>query len=144
MEKEIYGSATSYSTHVSSTVLTTVLIHYCCDNNRKVRAPTDDRRSWAPQMYWPHEKRQFYMETPFAQLNLSSVEHVWVDYHVAESTLHSRLSKINFFCKNFKHIFQITSMTLRCLQIRFWGVGENFWCVSPLQNFLIYNKIKDS
>jgi hypothetical protein len=25
------------------------------------------------------------MKTPFSQMNLSSVEHVWVEYHVAES-----------------------------------------------------------
>jgi hypothetical protein len=25
------------------------------------------------------------MKTPFSQLNLSSVEHLWVEYHVAES-----------------------------------------------------------
>jgi hypothetical protein len=25
------------------------------------------------------------MKTPFLQLNLSSVEHVWVEYHIAES-----------------------------------------------------------
>jgi hypothetical protein len=25
------------------------------------------------------------MKTPFSQLNLISVEHVWVEYHVAES-----------------------------------------------------------
>jgi hypothetical protein len=31
------------------------------------------------------------MKTPFTQLNLSSVEHVWVEYHVAESELYKVL-----------------------------------------------------
>jgi hypothetical protein len=29
------------------------------------------------------------METPFSQLNLSSVEHVWIEYNVAESPLYA-------------------------------------------------------
>jgi hypothetical protein len=32
------------------------VIHYCCDNTRKVRAPNAVRRSGAPQVYWPHLK----------------------------------------------------------------------------------------
>jgi hypothetical protein len=32
------------------------LIHYCCDNTRKVRAPNAGKRSGAPHMYWPHLK----------------------------------------------------------------------------------------
>jgi hypothetical protein len=32
------------------------LIHYCCDNTGKERAPKAERRSEAPHMYWPHEK----------------------------------------------------------------------------------------
>jgi hypothetical protein len=28
------------------------------------------------------------METPFTQLNLSGIEHVWVEYHVAESLIY--------------------------------------------------------
>jgi hypothetical protein len=75
----LVGSAKWYTTHVSSTVLTTVQhfrIQCCCDNTRKVRAPNAVRRSGAPYMYWPHKKYKFYMKTPFSQLNLSSVEHV--------------------------------------------------------------------
>jgi hypothetical protein len=37
-------------------------------------------------MYGPHLKYKFYMTTPFLQLNLSSVEHVWFEYHIAESS----------------------------------------------------------
>jgi hypothetical protein len=33
------------------------------------------------------KSKKIYMKTPFLQLNLSSVEHVWVEYHVAESTV---------------------------------------------------------
>jgi hypothetical protein len=32
------------------------VIHYCCDNTRKMRAPNAVMRSGAPHMYWPHEK----------------------------------------------------------------------------------------
>jgi hypothetical protein len=45
------GSATWYTTHASSTVLTTVvsdLGYYCSDNTRKVCAPVAVRRSEAP------------------------------------------------------------------------------------------------
>jgi hypothetical protein len=37
------------------------------------------------------------MEAPFLQLNLSSVEHVWVEYHVAESIV---FGKTLFFVDN--------------------------------------------
>jgi hypothetical protein len=52
------GSATRYTSHISSTVLSTVylVIHYCCDTTRKVCAPNAVRRSGAPHMYWPHKK----------------------------------------------------------------------------------------
>jgi hypothetical protein len=40
-------------------------------------------------VYWSHEKYKFYIETPFTQLNLRSVEHVWVEFHVAESLSHT-------------------------------------------------------
>jgi hypothetical protein len=61
------------------------MIHYCCDNTRNMRAPNTERRSEAPHMYWPQEKWKIRVETPFSQLNLSSVDHVWVEYNVAES-----------------------------------------------------------
>jgi hypothetical protein len=38
-------------------------------------------------MYWPREKHKFYMKIPFTQLNLSSIEHVRVEYPVAEPFL---------------------------------------------------------
>jgi hypothetical protein len=53
---QLNGSATWYSTHVSSTALTTVLSDpLLLDSTSKVRAPHADRRSGAPHMYWPHE-----------------------------------------------------------------------------------------
>jgi hypothetical protein len=59
------------------------LIHYCY--TMKVHASNAVRRSGAPHMYWPHLKSKFCMKTPFTQSNLSSIEHLLVEYHVPES-----------------------------------------------------------
>jgi hypothetical protein len=36
------------------------VIHYCCDNTRKVHSPNAGMRSGAPNMYWPHLKHYFH------------------------------------------------------------------------------------
>jgi hypothetical protein len=52
--------------------------HYCCDNTMKVRAPNKCT-------YWPHLKYKFLQGNTFFRVEPRSVEHVWVEYHVAES-----------------------------------------------------------
>jgi hypothetical protein len=54
-------------------------------NTWKMRARNADRCSEASHMHWPHLKKKHCMITPFSQLNLSSIEHVWVVYHVVGS-----------------------------------------------------------
>jgi hypothetical protein len=44
--------------------------------------------SVASHMHWPHEKSKFQIQAPLSKLNLSSIEHVWVEYHVAKSGKH--------------------------------------------------------
>jgi hypothetical protein len=62
------------------------LIHYFCDSNigkSAHRTPASVRERLI-------QSKKCCMEIQFTQLNLSGIEHVLVDYHVAESML-SRL-----------------------------------------------------
>jgi hypothetical protein len=42
-----------------------LLIHYCCDNIRKVRAPNAVRHLGVPHMYWPHLKKNLLRKNLF-------------------------------------------------------------------------------
>jgi hypothetical protein len=81
-------SATWYTTHVQSSMVLYQLyfvIHYC-DNTigkcaHRTPAGVRERHTCIGLM----KSKKIYMKTPFSQLNLSSVELVWVECHVAET-----------------------------------------------------------
>jgi hypothetical protein len=52
------------------------LIHYYCDNTRKVRAPNAVRRSGAPHVLASLKVKKILKETSFSELNLGALNNV--------------------------------------------------------------------
>jgi hypothetical protein len=59
------------------------------------------------------------MKTPFSQLNLSSVEHVWAEYHVAESTHPYGGLRISPLLKKF--VPEYKGVLLKCFVMEVWS-----------------------
>jgi hypothetical protein len=61
------------------------------------RTPEDVRESHT-YVYWPHESKNcVWKAKTFSQLNLSSVEHVWVEHHVAVSKVSVKMMQLTKF-----------------------------------------------